>query len=83
MLNCKEVSRIVASDELASSSALKRMRVHMHLFICRKCRKYADQIQAINRVAKERFRGFVTDGETLERLEKEILDDAFGAPEKR
>jgi len=81
VLDCKEVSRIVASDELATASAVKRFRVRLHLLICRGCKRYADQLRIIGIVARERVQSLAGDGETLMRLENAILDDAFGAAE--
>ncbi len=79
MLNCKEVSRIVASDELESLGVLKRFRTRFHLLICRECRRYADQLRIIGAAAREKVRKLIRDEESITRLEKSILDDAFGA----
>ena len=79
VLNCKEVSRIVASDELDGLGALKRIRVRFHLLICRGCRRYAEQIRIIGAAARERVRSLVVDKGALARLEKSILGGAFGA----
>ena len=79
VLNCKEVSRIVASDELDSLGLLKRLRTRFHLLICRQCRRYAEQIRIIGAAARDRVRKLFRDEESVARLEKAILDDAFGA----
>lgn len=82
MLNCKEVSRIVASDELESLGTLKRLRVRFHLLICRKCSRYAEQIRTIGVAARNKFRNLMQDEASIVRLERAILDDAFGASDK-
>jgi hypothetical protein len=79
MLSCKEVSRLVASDELASVGSVKRLRARFHLLMCRECRRYAEQLRIIGTVAREKMRNVVGDKSTITRLEKSILDDAFGA----
>ena len=53
VLNCKEVSRIVASDELETLGVIKRLRMRFHLLICRECRRYAEQIRTIGAAARE------------------------------
>ena len=82
MLSCKEVSRLVSSDELESVGAVKRFRARLHLLLCRECRRYAEQLRIIGTAAREKMRNLVGDKETITRLEKSILDDAFGAKEE-
>lgn len=82
MLNCKEVSRLVSSDELATVGAVKRFRVRFHLLICRECRRYAEQLRIIGAAARYEMRSVVLGHETIARLERSILDDAFGAKEE-
>ena len=79
MLNCKEVARTVASDELENVGALKRLRIRFHLLICRECRRYSEQIRIIGAVARESMRNLAVDKTALARMEKSILDGAFGA----
>ena len=79
VLSCKEVSRIVASDELVTASVVKRLRVRLHLLICRDCRRYAEQLRILGTAAREKVRSLAGDMETITRLENSILDDAFGA----
>jgi hypothetical protein len=83
VLNCREVSRIVASDELESLGFVKRLRIRFHLMICRECRRYAGQIRVIGFVARERMLSLAGDEASLARLEKSILDGAFGAPREK
>lgn len=74
MLSCKEVTRLVASEELAEASRARRISVGFHHFMCRHCRRYARQIRGLGRAARERWGpGRVTDPETLRRLEVAIL----------
>ena len=83
VLNCKEVSRLVASDELRTSGVVTRLRVRMHLLICRHCRRYVEQLRIIGTAARANMRNLVGDKETLARLENSILDDAFGSGEEK
>jgi len=79
VLNCREVSRIVSSDELGHLGFLKRLRIRFHLLICRECKRYADQIRVIGAVARVRVLSMAVDEASLARLEQSILDGAFGA----
>lgn len=83
VLNCKEVSRIVASDELESLGMVKRLRTRFHLLICRQCRRYAEQLRIIGAAARKKVRNLIRDEESLARLEKSILEDAFGASNEK
>ena len=78
MLNCKEVSRLVSSDELENAGAVKRFRARLHLLMCRECRRYVEQLRIIGTAAREKMRNLDGQKETITRLEKAILDDAIG-----
>ena len=83
VLSCKEVSRLVASDELATAGVVKRLRIRLHLFFCKQCRRYAEQLRIIGTAARQKMRNLAGDTDTIGSLEKSILDDAFGATEER
>ncbi len=74
MLTCKEVSRIIASDELAEAGLRRRLAVRFHLWMCRHCRRYATQIRQLGDMARGMFRGRSEDPETLARLQNQILE---------
>lgn len=44
MPNCREVVRLIASDELADVAWLSRALVRFHLLRCRDCRAYRAQL---------------------------------------
>ena len=73
MLKCKEVSRTIASDELAAADWRRRLSFKLHLLMCRHCRRYAHQIQSIGDAAKQIFSDEPTDLESRERLRISIL----------
>ncbi|HEX9737047.1 MAG TPA: anti-sigma factor [Thermoanaerobaculia bacterium] len=56
MLTCREVSRSIATKELKGAGLWRRLRVLLHLLKCRHCRRYAAQIRAIDRAARQLFR---------------------------
>jgi predicted anti-sigma-YlaC factor YlaD len=75
MLKCKEVARILASDELDGAGWKKRLSVGTHLLMCRHCRHYAEQLRALGAAARDLLRRQSTDSEALKRLENSILKD--------
>ncbi len=79
MLSCKEVWRLIASEELADLGWLERILVRLHLVRCHHCRRYAAQLRAISTAALER-RGFgPADLHALKRLERSILERCIDA----
>ncbi len=79
MLNCQEVARLIASDELADTGRSKRTLVGIHLLMCRHCRRYAAQLRAISTAALERGGFGPADLQALKRLERSILERCLDA----
>ncbi len=55
MLRCKQVTTMVASDDLADAGPWLRLKIRLHLMMCRHCAGYAAQIRAIGVKVHERF----------------------------
>ncbi len=79
MPNCKEVARLIASDELADAVWLDRALVGLHLMMCRHCKGYAAQLRAIGAAARDRSDSDVADRATLEKLQSSILERCLNA----
>ncbi len=79
MPNCKEVARLIASEELADAGRSKRALVRIHLLMCRHCRRYAAELRAIGAAARDRWDSGVPDRSALERLESSILERCLDA----
>ena len=79
MLNCKEVGRLIASDELAEAVWSDRALVRLHLLMCRHCRGYAAQLRAIGAGARERWDLGVADRAAFEKLQSSILERCLDA----
>ncbi len=79
MPNCKEVARLIASEELANVGRYKRALVRMHLLMCRHCWRYAAQLRAIGAAAEDRWDTRPADRQALESLERSILERCLGA----
>lgn len=52
---CRDLSRLVATDELAGAPLARRLCARIHLLLCRPCRAYRAQIRTIGRLARERY----------------------------
>ena len=71
-LNCKEVTRLLASDESMTANWRGRFLVGLHLFLCDKCRRYKSQLVTMSSAAKQLWTP-TEDSSTLDRLKAEIL----------
>ncbi len=79
MLNCKEVGRLIASDELADAVWSDRALVQLHLLMCRDCRGYAAQLRAIGAAARDRSELDGVDRASFEKLQSSILERCLDA----
>ena len=75
MLSCKEVTRTIASEELAEAGWWRRVQVQLHLRMCQHCRGYAAQLRVIGNAARDLWGPRLGDEgpETVKRLEAAIL----------
>lgn len=76
MLRCKEVTTMVARGDLDDAGLWLRMKVRLHLMMCRHCAKYTSQLRDIGARARERFHT-----PDVEDLQKRILE-SVDKPEK-
>ncbi len=79
MLSCKEVARLIASDELVDLGWLERILVRLHLVRCHHCRGYAAQLRSIGTAARHRWDTRPADRQALERLASSILERCLDA----
>ncbi|RMH22326.1 MAG: anti-sigma factor [Acidobacteria bacterium] len=70
-MNCRQVARMLASDDLAAAGWRTRLAVRLHLALCRHCRRYAAQLAAIGEAARNLFG---RDPGAPHDLERAILD---------
>jgi len=73
MLRCKQVTTMVASDDLTDAGRWLRLKIRLHLMMCRHCARYAAQIHAIGVKARERFHPS-EERSDVEDLQKRILE---------
>jgi len=74
MLTCREVTRTIATDELASAGWRQRLSIRFHLLMCRHCRRYASQIKNIGVAVRGIFDEQTSDLSSREQLRANILD---------
>ena len=75
MLKCKELARLVASDELEDARLATRLSVRLHLVMCRHCRRYAAQIRALGEAARRALsrEDPGSNADAVERIKRSLL----------
>ncbi len=73
MLKCRELSTLVATDELENVGWMRRMEIRMHLLMCGHCRRYLQQIRAIGRGSRDLAGEREAGSDQIERMEEHIL----------
>lgn len=74
VLDCRDVSELATDYVEGAMSARQRLGMRVHLFLCRMCRTYMDQLAKTRRL----LGGRTMDGPTAE-LENQILAALHGA----
>ena len=57
MISCREVTRTISSGELEAAAWPRRLRVKLHLLMCRHCRRYARQLEKLGAAARDLWGG--------------------------
>lgn len=81
MLRCNEVTRLYSSDEVRHSSLRKRLAVRVHLMMCRSCRRYVKELEAIGDAIRRATLDAPEAPERLEALVRHVLPNSK-APEQ-
>ena len=71
---CKEDA--IGQDDLRTGSWTTRLRLQLHLLVCRHCRRYAAQIRALGEAARTVFREQGEDAQALDRIRERVRRDA-------
>ena len=74
MLNCHDVSHLIASSESDELGFMKRLEIRLHLMMCRHCNRYAQQIKALGAGARRLVGAQEPTAAELRQLENEICD---------
>ena len=75
MLRCKQVAAMLAGDGFADAGPWLRMKIRLHVMMCRHCSRYAAQIRAIGVRVRERFHSLEERAE-VDELGQRILESA-------
>ena len=73
MLTCKEVAHLLSTDAVVEEKLSDRLRVKLHLFMCKHCREYAAQLHALGEAAHGLREDCTGEQEALDRMEEAIL----------
>lgn len=79
MLRCREVTRLVASEDIRNAGLLTRLEFRLHLMMCRHCREYVHQMGLIGQLARRLWGTDAEDPEEVARIEREVLRAAEAA----
>ncbi len=74
MPNCQELTRMLASEQLADARWSKKFSARLHLLMCRHCRRYRAQLHTLGALARTCWGAEAHDAERLEQLERKILE---------
>ena len=73
MLSCKEIVKILNSEEKVP--LFQRAELKMHLMMCKHCSAYSKHLQSLRSGFKKLFSKLTrTEPKTVERIEDEVLD---------
>ena len=74
MLKCKEVVKVVSSDQPISLK--QKIEIKMHLMMCRHCRRYQQQLNLLKngfvRLLKLKYNS--ADPQKIDQIENKVLD---------
>ncbi len=82
MQSCRNIAYHIASDGLEHARWPTRLQVRLHLLYCKHCRRHAAELETIGHVSRDTWNVASVDTATIRRLEKGILDQAFGGSDK-
>ncbi|MFN8006795.1 MAG: hypothetical protein U0V70_07200 [Terriglobia bacterium] len=53
MICCKEVAKLLTSDQLSQMGFIKRIEVTLHIWMCRHCSRFAKQINQLRSASRK------------------------------
>lgn len=73
MPTCREVTRLLASDQLEEAALSRRILTRLHLLMCDDCVRYAKELEALGEMTREALL-IPLDPVRLAALERAILE---------
>lgn len=77
MPSCREVSRLLASGEVDTAPAVRRILTRLHLLMCGDCARYSRELRHLGEAARQALRSPL-DPQRLAALERAILERVQG-----
>lgn len=74
MLQCSEVARLYASDDVHRAGLRTRLMARVHLMMCRFCRRYVRELAAMGHASRDLFGKGPADPTRTEAIIKRVLD---------
>jgi hypothetical protein len=68
MISCKEVAKLLSSDQVSSLRWWKRAELRLHLAMCKHCSRFARQLQQLREAAKRAQDALEPDSHLEERI---------------
>ncbi len=53
MISCRDVTKLITSDQVLYENWLKRLEVKVHLLMCRHCSRVVRQVESLRKSARE------------------------------
>ncbi len=78
MQSCRDVAYLIASDGLEHAGWPTRLLTRLHLLYCRRCRRYAADLDTIGHVSRDTWKITSVDPQAVQRLEGAIMNQASG-----
>ncbi len=78
MQSCRDVAYLIASDGLEHAGWPTRLLTRLHLLYCRRCRRYAADLDTIGHVSRDMWKITSVDPQAVQRLEGAIMNQASG-----
>ena len=76
MYRCSEVIRLIASDEYLTAGSFQKLRIRLHLAMCRHCTRYLRQLRALGATLREA--GSTVLPSEIEAVKAQILQQLSG-----
>jgi len=77
-MRCRDVAFRISSEELERASWPTRLLTRLHLLYCRRCRRHAEQLDALGTIGRETLGAGSADADGLDALQERIMAEAFG-----
>ncbi len=78
MQSCRDVAYLIASDGLEHAGWPTRLLTRLHLLYCRRCRRYAADLDTIGHESRDTWKITSVDPQAVQRLEGAIMNQASG-----